>query len=273
VVVTHSPSSLADLLQQHGLRPSRALGQNFVVDPNTVRRIARLAEVGPGDFVLEIGPGLGSLTLALVETGATVEAIEVDRYLIDPLRSVVDPLGVTVHCADALTVDYEAILRGRSAVVVANLPYNVATPLVLHLLETVPAISRLLIMVQKEVGERFAAQAGDEAFGAVSLRVQYFADAIVVGKVGPNVFLPKPKVDSALVAVVRRPTVRISPEVVSEEELFAVVRLAFAQRRKMLRRSLQSWVTDGVFERAGIDETRRPEELSLEEFAQLAAAR
>jgi 16S rRNA (adenine1518-N6/adenine1519-N6)-dimethyltransferase len=272
-VVTHSRTSLVDLLNQHGLKPSRALGQNFVVDPNTVRRIARLANVGPDDFVLEIGPGLGSLTMALVETGATVEAIEIDKYLLEPLRSVVEPLGVVVHHADALTADYETILRGRQAVVVANLPYNVATPLVLHLLETVPNITRMLVMVQKEVGERFAAQAGDEAFGAVSLRVQYFADASVVGKVGPNVFVPKPNVDSALVSVVRRPEVRISPDVVSEEALFEIVRMSFAQRRKMLRKSLESWTTDGVFERAGVEETRRPEELTLEEFARLAAAR
>jgi len=272
-VVTHSRTSLVDLLNQHSLKPSRALGQNFVVDPNTVRRIARLASVGPDDFVLEIGPGLGSLTLALVETGAAVEAIEIDRYLLEPLRSVVEPHGVVVHHADALTADYEAILKGREAVVVANLPYNVATPLVLHLLETVPLITRMLVMVQKEVGERFAAQAGDEAYGAVSLRVQYFADAAVVGKVSPNVFVPRPNVDSALVSFVRRPEVRISPELVSEEELFTVVRTSFAQRRKMLRRSLHDWVTDGVFERAGVAETRRPEELTLEEFARLAAAK
>lgn len=272
-MVTHSRTSLVDLLNQHGLKPSRALGQNFVVDPNTVRRIARLANVGEGDLVLEIGPGLGSLTLALVETGATVEAIEIDKYLLEPLRSVVEPHGVVVHHADALEADYETILRGRNAVVVANLPYNVATPLVLHLLETVPQITRMLVMVQKEVGERYAAQAGEEAFGAVSLRVQYFADASIAGKVGPNVFVPKPNVDSALVSIVRRDQVRIDPNLVSEADLFEVVRMAFGQRRKMLRRSLQGWTTDGVFERAGIDETRRPEELTLEEFAQLAAAR
>ena len=272
-MVTHSRTTLAELLTAHGLKPSRALGQNFVVDPNTVRRIARLAAVGPDDLVLEIGPGLGSLTMALVETGATVEAIEVDRYLIEPLKSVVDPLGVVVHHADALTVNYETLLRGRTATVVANLPYNVATPLVLHLLESVPGITRLLVMVQKEVGERMAAHAGDEAYGAVSLRVQYFADATVVGKVSPNVFLPKPNVDSALVSIVRRPSVRISPDVVSEEALFTVVRTSFAQRRKMLRRSLHEWATEGVFERADVAETRRPEELTLEEFARLAAAR
>ena len=272
-MVTHTRTELRALLDENGLKPSRALGQNFVVDPNTVRRIARLAEVGPGDLVLEIGAGLGSLTLALVETGADVEAMEVDRFLLEPLRRVVEPHGVTVHHANALEADYDGILKGRPAIVVANLPYNVATPLVLHLLETQPLITRLLVMVQKEVGERFAAHAGDEAYGAASLRVQYFASARVVGKVGPTVFLPRPNVDSALVSIVRRDDVRVDPSLVSEAELFEVIRTSFAQRRKMLRRSLAGWASEGVFERADVAETRRPEELTIEEFARLAAAR
>ena len=271
--MTHTRTELNALLEEHGLKPSRALGQNFVVDPNTVRRIARLSGVGPGDLVLEIGAGLGSLTLALVETGAEVHAMEIDKYLLEPLRAVVAPHGVEVHHANALEADYDAILGGREAVVVANLPYNVATPLVLHLLEAEPLITRMLVMVQKEVGERFAAQAGDEAYGAASLRVQYFADAQVVGKVGPNVFVPKPNVDSALVSFVRRATVRVDPSLVSEEALFEVIRTSFAQRRKMLRRSLAGWVTEGVFERADVAGTRRPEELTLEEFARLASSR
>lgn len=271
--MTHTRTELVALLEEHGLKPSRALGQNFVVDANTVRRIARLAQVAPGDLVLEIGAGLGSLTLALVETGAEVHAMEIDKYLLAPLRSVVSPLGVEVHHANALDADYSAILSGRPAVVVANLPYNVATPLVLHLLEDEPLITRMLVMVQKEVGERFAAHAGDEAYGAASLRVQYFADAHVVGKVGPNVFVPKPNVDSALVSIVRRTSPRIDPALVSEEALFEVIRTSFAQRRKMLRRSLAGWASEGVFERADIAATRRPEELTLEEFARLAAAR
>jgi 16S rRNA (adenine1518-N6/adenine1519-N6)-dimethyltransferase len=131
----------------------------------------------------------------------------------------------------------------------------------------------MLVMVQKEVGERFAAQAGDDAYGAASLRLQYFADAKVVGKVSPSVFFPKPNVDSALVAIVRRPSVRIDPSVVSESALFEVIRTSFGQRRKMLRRSLAAWSSDGVFERADVAETRRPEELTIEEFARLAAAR
>ena len=272
-MVTLTRPELVALLRDHGVKPSRALGQNFVVDPNTVRRIARLAEVGPGDQVLEIGAGLGSLTLALVETGAEVHALEVDRYLIEPLHSVVDAHHVKVHHVDALKADYETILNGRASVVVANLPYNVATPLVLHLLESQPLIRRLLVMVQKEVGERMAAYAGDEAYGAVSLRVQYFADAKIVGKVPPSVFVPRPNVDSVLVSLVCRDEPRVDPALVSEAELFDVIRTAFGHRRKMLRRSLAAWSSEGVFERAGVDETRRPEELTLEEFAALAAAK
>jgi 16S rRNA (adenine1518-N6/adenine1519-N6)-dimethyltransferase len=271
--VTHTRAEVVALLESHGLKPSRALGQNFVVDANTVRRIARLANVGAGDLVLEIGAGLGSLTLALVETGAEVQAIEVDRFLLEPLRSVVGPHGVVVHHADALHANYHEILAGREAVVVANLPYNVATPLVLTLLETQPLIRRMLVMVQKEVGERFAAQAGDDAYGAASLRLQYYADAKVLGRVAPSVFLPKPNVDSALVSIVRRERVRVDPAQVSEAALFEVIRTSFGQRRKMLRRSLAAWATEGVFERADVASTRRPEELTLEEFARLAGSR
>ncbi len=271
--MTHTRAELSKILSDQGLSPSRALGQNFVVDPNTVRRIARLARVGPGDLVLEVGAGLGSLTLALAETGAEVVALEVDRHLIEPLRAVVEPRGVRVVHADALEADLEAILAGRAAVVVANLPYNVATPVVVTLLERAPSVRRLLVMVQREVAERLAAGPGEEAYGAVSVRVAYFAQARVVGRVPASVFLPRPRVESSLVEVVRRERVAVEPALVGEAELFEVVRTAFGQRRKMLRRSLAAWASEGVFERAGVEPTRRPEELSLEEFAALAAAR
>ena len=271
--MTHTRTSISALLTAHGLTPSRALGQNFVVDPNTVRRIARLANVGAGDQVLEIGAVLGSLTLALVETGANVIAMEVDRHLLAPLREVVGPSGVVVHHADALRADYQEILGDRRTVVVANLPYNIATPLTLHLLETVPQIERMLVMVQLEVGERMAAHVGDDAYGAASLRVQYFGEATVIGRVPPTVFLPRPKVDSALVAIQRSATVAIDPQLVDEAALFELIRTAFAHRRKMLRRSLAEWGGPEVFERAGVAATARPEELTLEQFAQLAAAR
>lgn len=271
--MTHTKTELLALMNAHGLKPSRALGQNFVVDPNTVRRVARLAAVGAGDVVVEIGAGLGSLTLALADTGAEVHALEVDRFLLEPLRRVVEPRGVTVHHANALEANYASLLGGREAVVVANLPYNVATPLVLHLLETEPSLTRMLVMVQKEAGERLAAHAGDEAYGAVSVRLQYFAEARLVGRVAASVFFPRPHVESVLVDVRRLAHVAVDPSRVSENDLFVVVRTAFGQRRKMLRRSLADWATEGVFERSGIDATRRPEELTLEEFALLAQAR
>jgi 16S rRNA (adenine1518-N6/adenine1519-N6)-dimethyltransferase len=182
--MTMGRREVLDLLAANGLRPSRALGQNFVADGNTVRRIAKLAGVGPGDHVVEIGAGLGALTLALAETGAAVTAVEVDRHLVPVLESVVAGRGVTVVHADARTLDWSAVLAGAEQwVLVANLPYNVATPLVLELLEGVPAIDRMLVMVQREVGERLAAGVGDDAYGAVSVKVGYWATAAVVGKV------------------------------------------------------------------------------------------
>jgi 16S rRNA (adenine1518-N6/adenine1519-N6)-dimethyltransferase len=264
-------ADISDLLARHGLHPSRALGQNFVVDPNTVRRIARLAGVGSGDRVVEIGAGLGSLTLALLETGAAVTAVEVDRHLLGPLREVVEPHGATVVAGDALRLDWRALLGEGPWALVANLPYNVATPLVADLLDGVPAITTMLVMVQREVGERLAASAGDEAYGAVSVKVAYWATARVVGKVGPNVFLPQPKVDSALVAIERRPTPAVDPALVGPERLFAVVRAGFGQRRKMLRRSLAGVVAPEAFARAGVAPEARPEELDVGAWGRLAA--
>jgi 16S rRNA (adenine1518-N6/adenine1519-N6)-dimethyltransferase len=264
-------ADISDLLARHGLHPSRALGQNFVVDPNTVRRIARLAGVGSGDRVVEIGAGLGSLTLALLETGAAVTAVEVDRHLLGPLREVVEPHGATVVAGDALRLDWRALLGEGPWALVANLPYNVATPLVADLLDGVPAITTMLVMVQREVGERLAASAGDEAYGAVSVKVAYWATARVVGKVGPNVFLPQPKVDSALVAIERRPTPAVDPALVGPERLFAVVRAGFGQRRKMLRRSLAGVVAPEAFARAGVAPEARPEDLDVGAWGRLAA--
>ncbi len=272
--MTHSGADIAHLLSAHGLRPSRALGQNFVADPNTVRRIARLAGVAPGDRVLEIGAGLGSLTLALAETGAMVVAVETDRYVIPVLRSVVEPVGVEVVEGDALTLDLAGLLEARGAgawSLVANLPYNVATPLVMRTLVEVPAVTRLLVMVQREVGERLAAGAGDEAYGAVSVRVAYFARAEVVGRVPATVFVPRPRVESVLVRIVRRPEPAVDPAVVSYQRLDTVVRAGFAQRRKMLRRSLAGVVVPGAFEAAGVRPDARAEELDVGAWGRLAA--
>lgn len=264
---------MLELLEQHGLRPSRALGQNFVADPNTVRRIARLAAVGPGDRVVEIGAGLGSLTLSLVETGASVVAVELDRYLLPVLRSVVEPEGVRVVEGDALRLDWPGLLGDAGGwVLVANLPYNVATPLVADLLDGVDQIGRMLVMVQREVGERLAAGVGDDAYGAVSVKVAYWATARVVGRVPPTVFVPQPRVESALVSIVRRPAGPAVPaSVVPANRLFEVVRAGFAHRRKMLRGALAGVVSPEAFVAAGVAPTARAEELDVETWGRLAA--
>lgn len=268
--MTFSPRELDALLVEHGLEPSRALGQNFVADANTVRRIARLAGVGPGDRVLEIGAGLGSLTLALAETGAAVTAVEVDRHLEPVLRSVVEPVGVTVVHADATDADWDAILGDVAPwALVANLPYNVATPLVLDLLDDVPAVTSMLVMVQLEVGERLAAQPGSRTWGLPSLKVRYWAEAAVVGTVPASVFIPRPRVESALVRIERRPAPLVGGDGAA---LFALARQAFSQRRKMLRRSLAGVVDADAFAAAEVRPDARPEDLDLPDWARLRDA-
>jgi 16S rRNA (adenine1518-N6/adenine1519-N6)-dimethyltransferase len=270
--VTHSRSEVGRLLADHGLRPSRALGQNFVADPNTVRRIARLAEIGSADRVVEIGAGLGSLTLALAETGASVTAVEVDRHLLPVLRELVAPAGVRVIEGDALRLDWPSVLGPDPGwVLVANLPYNVATPLVADLLDGVPMIKRMLVMVQREVGERLAAEPGSRAYGAVSVKVAYWAEAKVVGHVPASVFVPRPNVASALVRVVRRPVPAVDPVLVPPARLFELVRAGFGQRRKMLRRSLAGLVAAPAFSCAGVDPSARAEDLDVLAWGRLAA--
>jgi len=279
--MTLTRRQLVALLDEHGLRSSRALGQNFVVDPNTVRRMARLAEVGPGDRVVEIGAGLGALTLALCETGAEVTSVEIDRRLVPVLRGIVEPAGARVVEGDALRLDWDAVLGdpdpasgdAHNWVLVANLPYNVATPLVADLLDGVPAVRRMLILVQREVGERLAAGPGDPAYGAVSVKVAYWATARIVGRVGPNVFLPRPKVESAIVRIERRPIPAVDPALVAPAELFELVRAGFGQRRKMLRRALAGLLEPAAFSAAGIDPSARAEDLDVAAWGRLAAGR
>jgi 16S rRNA (adenine1518-N6/adenine1519-N6)-dimethyltransferase len=251
------------------LAPRRDLGQNFVVDPNTVRRIASLARVGPGDHVVEVGAGLGALTLAIAERGADVVALEVDTGLADALVDVVGGrTNVRVVTADALRLDWDELLAGApSWVLVANLPYNIATPVVADLLDGVPAIERMLVMVQREVGERLAARAGSSAYGAVSVKVAFWADARIVGTVPASVFLPRPNVESALVEITRH-----APPVVDGTVLFDLVRTAFGQRRKMLRRSLHKRVTPEEFAAAGVDPAARPQDVDLDGWVRLARA-
>ena len=275
--VTLSRRQVSELLTRHGLRPRRALGQNFVADPNTVRRIARLAEVGPGDQVIEIGPGLGSLTLALAETGADVVAVEADSHLVPVLEEVVVGAGfsesVRVMHGDAMHLDWGTTLDGFDRwVLVANLPYNIATPLVADILDSVPQVARILVMVQAEVGERLAAAPGDAAYGAVSVKVAYWATASVVGRVPASVFVPRPNVESVLVDIRRRPAPAVNPEIVEASSLFELVRAGFGQRRKMLRRALFGMVSPEAFVGAGVAPSSRAEELSVEDWGRLATA-
>jgi 16S rRNA (adenine1518-N6/adenine1519-N6)-dimethyltransferase len=271
-VVTLSPRQVHELLSTHGLTPSRALGQNFVADPNTVRRIASMAEVGPGDHVVEVGPGLGSLTLALAATAAAVTAVEIDRHLVPVLRSVVADADTDVRVVegDARRLDWSALLsEAPEWVLVANLPYNIATPLVLDLLEDVPAIRRMLVMVQREVGERLAAGVGDAGYGIPSVKVAWWATAEVVGRVPATVFVPQPRVESVLVRLVRHD---VAPaDGIDRERLFRLVDAGFGQRRKMLRRSLSGLVDASGFEAAGVRPEARAEELDLAAWSRLAS--
>ena len=267
--MTHSRTRIHELLGSGGLAPRRDLGQNFVADPNTVRRIAHLAHVGPGDHVVEIGAGLGSLTLALAETGAEVTAVEVDRGIVPVLRDVVaDQPNVTVVEIDATTADWATVLAAAPTwTLVANLPYNVGTPLVCDLLDEVPAVTSMLVMVQKEVAERFAAGPGSKQYGAVSVKIAYWARARLVATVPASVFVPRPNVESALVRIDRR-----EPPATPPGPLFELVRRAFNQRRKMLRRSLADVVTPEHFERAGVSPEARPEQLDLDDWCRLTDA-
>lgn len=271
--MTHSRAEITRLLEEHGLSPRRAFGQNFVADPNTVRRIARLANVGPDDHVIEIGAGLGSLTLALAESGARITAIEVDHGVAPVLRDVVrDVPNVSVIEADAREVDWNLVVPPDTrAVVVANLPYNVATPLVADLLDTVPQLDRFVVMVQKEVALRLAATAGSSDYGAVSVKVAYWATARILGDVPPTVFVPRPKVVSSVIEIRRRDQPAIGSHV-RPEDLFPIVRAAFGQRRKMLRRSLASMTSTDIFSEAGVSPEARPEDLDVEQWGRLTEA-
>ena len=203
--MTHSRPAIRELLDRIGRHPRRELGQNFVADPNTVRRIAQLAAVGEGDHVVEVGAGMGSLTLALAETGARVVAVEVDDHLVPVLEEIVaDRANVRVVHGDAMQLDWGSLLAGAPRwTLVANLPYNIATPLVADLLDEVPAIDHMLVMVQREVAERLAANPGSSAYGAVSVKTAYWATARLAGTVPASVFVPRPNVESALVDIVR----------------------------------------------------------------------
>jgi 16S rRNA (adenine1518-N6/adenine1519-N6)-dimethyltransferase len=231
-----------------------------------------LAEVTSSTRVLEVGAGLGALTLALAETGAEVVAVERDPRLIPALVEVVGSFPrVRIVVQDALAADWRSLLRGRPWVVVANLPYNVAVPVVMGLLESEPRVSRLVVMVQREVGERLCARPGHPQFGAVSLRVAYRAEARVIRRVPPSVFWPRPNVESVLVSMTRRPP----PVRVDHGALWRTIEVSFQQRRKtmrgaMIRLGLDSALAEEALRQCGIRASQRPEELGLAEFACLA---
>ncbi len=266
--VTLSRREVIDLLAERGVEPRRSLGQNFVVDPNTVRRIVRLAGISPGDSVVEIGPGLGSLTLALVEAGATVTAIEADPLLAEILARVTEGMPVGIIVGDALDLDWVGDLDPGAHDLIANLPYNVATPLVAEILDHVPQIERMVVMTQKEVGQRLVAGPGSKAYGALSVKVASWARARLLGTVPPTVFHPRPRVESALVELVRHTRPAIPPDI-DRDEFFTLVRRGFGQRRKMLRRSLRGVVPEEGFSRAGVGPQQRPEELDLGQWLSL----
>ncbi|MEX0768554.1 MAG: 16S rRNA (adenine(1518)-N(6)/adenine(1519)-N(6))-dimethyltransferase RsmA [Microthrixaceae bacterium] len=278
-------TEINELLDRYGLTARKALGQNFVADPNTVMKIARLAQVGPGDNVIEIGPGLGSLTLALVDTGARVLAIEKDDALMPVLSDVLqahDASDVQVIQADALLVDWPELLatvqhEGESTsagddqlwTLVANLPYNTALALIMNVLAQAPQVQRMVVMVQSEVADRLVAGPGGRTIGIPSIRLAWFAQAELLGTVPPEVFVPRPRVTSALVGITRRepPT-----DLVTESQLMDLVSRAYSQRRKMLRSTLGKVVAAAAFESAGVASTARPEELDIQQWARLAEA-
>jgi 16S rRNA (adenine1518-N6/adenine1519-N6)-dimethyltransferase len=268
-----TPPRIRALLAGHGLRPVRSLGQHYLADPNTARKVVRLAGVEPGETVLEIGPGLGSLTLALRAAGVRVAAVEADARLLPALEEVLaGDQGVTVTAADALRADLGA-LAPQARRLVANLPYNIAAPLVLRVLAEFPGVRQLTVMVQREVGERLAAAPGTAAYGAPSAKVAALADAHVLAAVSRHVFIPEPHVDSVLVGVARRPHPALDG--LAYEQVARVIDAAFSQRRKTLRNALRTLGLDAaeveaLGRAAGVDLALRAERLDVPAFAALA---
>jgi 16S rRNA (adenine1518-N6/adenine1519-N6)-dimethyltransferase len=270
------PADIRELAAALGVRPTKQRGQNFVIDANTVRRIVRTAGVGPEDTVVEVGPGLGSLTLALLEVADRVTAIEIDDVLAAALPATVAARlperaerFALVH-RDAMAVD--ELPGPPPTALVANLPYNVAVPVLLHMLATFPSIERTLVMVQAEVADRLAARPGNKVYGVPSVKANWYAEVKRAGSIGRSVFWPAPNVDSGLVSLVRR-----DPPVTSatRREVFAAVDAAFAQRRKTLRAALAGWAgsaaaAEAALLAAGVSPQARGEALTVEEFASIA---
>jgi 16S rRNA (adenine1518-N6/adenine1519-N6)-dimethyltransferase len=266
-----TPRRLAELFERHGVRPRKALGQNFVIDPNTIRKVVNISDVRRGDRVLEIGAGAGSLTLALAAAATHVTAVEFDDRLLPVLTEVLAGCdNVEIVHADALTLALGAL---ESTKVVGNLPYNIAATLVLRILEEASQIAEMTVMTQREVGERLVATPGSKAYGLTSVLVTFRARAEIAGRVSRRAFYPVPQVDSVVVRLVRRP----SPAPVAGDRLAAVVRASFSQRRKRLRNALaplagSTEAAEAALEQADIDPGARAEQIALDGFVRLAKA-
>ncbi|RAO38431.1 16S rRNA (adenine(1518)-N(6)/adenine(1519)-N(6)) -dimethyltransferase [Micromonospora saelicesensis] len=274
------PAEIRELAARLGVAPTKKLGQNFVHDPNTVRRIVTAAGLTPDDVALEVGPGLGSLTLGLLPVAGHVHAVEIDPVLAGALPETVarhagaDAARLTVHRADALRIAAAELADPAPTALVANLPYNVAVPVVLHLLPVLPTLRHGLVMVQKEVADRLVAGPGSKVYGIPSVKLAWYAHARGAGKVPPNVFWPVPNVDSGLVSFTCHEPPRTD---VPRERVFAVVDAAFAQRRKTLRAALAGWAGGAdraadALTAAGVDPGARGESLTVEQFAAIAAS-
>ena len=274
-----SAQTLKTIMAAHGIRPQHKYGQNFLIDTRVLQSIVAATEAGPDDVVLEIGPGLGTLTQQLAKAAGKVLAIELDKKLVEILqKTIVEPYpNVEIIQGDAGRIDLQELLAqrlapGKRAKVAANLPYYITTPLIMRLLEEQLPLERVVVMVQKEVADRMVATPGGKDYGALSVAVQYYTNPQIVTKVSRGAFLPSPEVDSAVVGM----TVRTSPPVdAPHEAFFRVVRAAFGQRRKALGNALASGLAmdkpsvQEALEAAGINASRRGETLSLEEFAAL----
>jgi 16S rRNA (adenine1518-N6/adenine1519-N6)-dimethyltransferase len=268
-----SPADIRAIAAQLGVRPTKQLGQNFLHDPNTIRRIVKIADLVPGERVLEVGPGLGSLTLGLLEAGHPVTAVEIDPLLAAALPATaaerVPGSTLDVVTGDALRV---TAVPGEPTALVANLPYNVAVPVVLHLLEHLPPLRTGLVMVQSEVADRLAAPPGSRTYGVPSVKAAWYCSVTRAGAIPRAVFWPVPNVDSGLVRLVRR-----EPPSGERKDVFRLVDAAFAQRRKTLRAALAGWAgsaarAEELLRAAGVDPRARGEALYVEDFARIAEA-
>ncbi len=265
-MTAQSRAEISRLLQAHGLAPIHRLGQHFLADANITRKIVSIADVGPGDNVIEVGAGTGTLTRALAKTGAHVVAYEIDKGLQPVLNEVTEGLDVDLRFSDVTKVDFAETLGDGPWAMVANLPFNVGTPLVIDTVRRVEAIERFVVMVQREVAERFTAAPGSSDYGVPSVVAGIYTEASIVFRVPPQVFYPPPRVESAVVLLTRKPAPLHS------EQAVVIARAGFGQRRKMLRRSVRSVFEDpeAVLTEAGLDPTDRAEDLAPSDYLRLA---